>query len=122
MRYDRGMEQWPSGSSGGRFGGWYDDVYRRADPGRFARRGAYDRPMSRRGGYGGDYWWLGEREMERQGNRATYDEAYRRFSERYRPRFSPVGGMHPATSGRYASRPPRALREPTWFSDWTRWF
>jgi hypothetical protein len=74
-------------------------------------------------GYGGDYWWLGEREMERRGRRRAYDESYRRFAEAHRPRFSPVGGMQPAMGGGYLTRRgPRPLREPTRFSDWTRWF
>lgn len=74
-------------------------------------------------GYGGDYWWLGEHELDRQGIHTHYDEAYRRFDRMNHPRFSPVGGMYPAWGGEYsARRPPRAIREPTRFSDWTRWF
>ena len=73
--------------------------------------------------YGGDYWWLGEREMIRNSPPTHYDEAYRRFNAESHPRYSPVGGNYPAMGGSYAyGRPPRPLREETWFSDWTRWF
>lgn len=72
---------------------------------------------------GGDYWWLGEREMIRNGPPPHYDEAYRRFNAQTHPRFSPVGGTYHAMGGRFMyDRPPRPLREDTWFSDWTRWF
>jgi hypothetical protein len=95
------------------------------------RSGAYGGPSpadphprhASRRPYGVDYWWLGEREVQRQGYASAYDEAYRRFSAATRPRFSPVGGMYPAVSGSYTARRwPRPLREPTRFSDWTRWF
>lgn len=70
-----------------------------------------------------DYWWLGEHELRRQGRYARYDEAYRRFDEQHRPRYTPVGGMYHAMGGRYAyRRTPGPLRDDTWFSDWTRWF
>ncbi len=73
--------------------------------------------------YGRDYWWLGEHELRRTGQRPRYDEAYRRFDSESRPRFSPVGGMYPAMGGGYTyRRAPGPLREDTWFSDWTRWF
>lgn len=73
--------------------------------------------------YDRDYWWLGERELERRGMIGGYDEAYRRFGDMHRPRYSPVGGMYGSVGGGYAmGRAPRPLREPTWFSDWTRWF
>lgn len=89
-------------------------------------RGRYDYQMgSGRSSrpYGRDYWWLGEREMERQGLRGRYDENFRRFSEENRPRFSPVGGMYPPMGGRFAAgNAPRPLREHGHFSDWTRWF
>lgn len=108
----------------------------RARPGTRPRGGHYDRGYPgydshyrgarrdpRATPYGGDYWLLGERELLRQGYRDRYDDAYRRFDERTRPRYSPVGGMYPAAGG-YRSGPalPRPLRENTRFSDWTRWF
>ena len=98
----------------------YDRGYRGYDaPFRSARPDAGPRAAP----YGGDYWLLGERELLRQGYRDRYDDAYRRFDERARPRYSPVGGMYPATGG-YRSGPdlPRPVRENTRFSDWTRWF
>jgi hypothetical protein len=111
MRYDNGY-----GNGGGRYRpdsrGYRDEVRRGGIRGDWAR--------SR---YGGDYWWLGERETERNARPRMYDEAYRRFSESHHPRFTPVGGMYPAMGGSYSRhRPPRPLREPMWFSDWTRWF
>ncbi len=73
--------------------------------------------------YGADYWWLGEREMERQGHHTPYDAGYVRFQDETHPRFSPVGGMYPPMGGSYARRrPPRPLRESMHFSDWTHWF
>ena len=99
----------------------YDEEMRRTGHGGYDR-GLYDRP---RRGYdrGGDYWWLGEHELERRGYAPAYDDAYVRFAREARPRFSPVGGMYPAMGGRYAvGRPPRPLRENVRFSDWTRWF
>jgi hypothetical protein len=128
-RPQRGRYGWelmrPDEFSGNpRSGPRYDEELERA-------RG-HDREASRRGidrwgnhgtGYGADYWWLGEREMERRGYRGGYDEAYRRFDEGSHPRYSPVGGMYPAMGGRFAMRrPPRELRGDTRFSDWTRWF
>jgi hypothetical protein len=65
-------------------------------------------------------WWLGERAMPRQGGR--YDTEYEAFSRMNRPRFTPVGGMYGPISGSYVRGVPRPVREPTRFSDWTRWF
>lgn len=80
-------------------------------------------PRGRPSGYDGDYWWLGEHELRRQGRFGGYDEAYERFDRESHPRYSPVGGTYNAMGGRYAyNRPPRPLRDDTWFSDWTRWF
>lgn len=74
-------------------------------------------------GYGDDYWWLGEHELRRRGVIGPYDRGYQEFDRQWHPRYSPVGGTYPAMGGRYAyHRPPRPLREDTWFSDWTRWF
>jgi hypothetical protein len=74
-------------------------------------------------GYGGDYWWLGERELRRRGFASRYDSRYRDGPGAYRPRFSPVGGMYGPVGGMSArGRPPRPLAEPTRFSEWTRWF
>ena len=74
-------------------------------------------------GYDRDYWWLGEHELRRRGQLERYDEAYERFDRETHPRYSPVGGTYSAMGGRYAyHRPPRPLRDDTWFSDWTRWF
>jgi hypothetical protein len=101
-RYDRGFRGERSG---------YDRGY---------RAGGGGRP---RGGYGGDYWWLGERAFDQDRARSPYDAWYRRFEEENRPRFSPVGGNYHAMGGEYMSRrPPEPLREERWFSDWTRWF
>jgi hypothetical protein len=73
--------------------------------------------------YGGDYWWLGEHDLDSRGPRQEYDRAYRDFDRTNRPRFSPVGGMHVGMGGAYSRRrPPEALRDPRWFSEWTRWF
>jgi len=70
-----------------------------------------------------DLWWLGEREMRGQRSASSYDDRYGRFSAETHPLYSPIGGMHPAMGGEHAARrPPRPLRENTWFSDWTRWF
>jgi hypothetical protein len=74
-------------------------------------------------GYGGDYWWLGERELRRRGFASRYDSRYRDRPRAYRPRFSPVGGMYGPVGGMSTrGQPPRPLSEPTRFSDWTRWF
>jgi hypothetical protein len=74
-------------------------------------------------GRSSDYWWLGERELDRQGFFSKYDEEYRRFSEDHHPLFTPVAGMYPPIGGNFVrERLPRPLREPTRFSDWTRWF
>jgi hypothetical protein len=119
MRYG---SDWHSRAAGegrpsrGRRGPGYDAAL---SPRRWDARAA-GRPAQR---YGEDYWWLGEREMERRGRTAPYDYWYRRFSEEHHPRYSPVGGMHPALGGGHpARRPPAPLREPRWLSDWTRWF
>lgn len=73
--------------------------------------------------YDRDLWWLGEHELRRQGRLGRYDRAYADFDRHSHPRYSPVGGTYPAMGGSYAyHRPPRPLREDTWFSDWTRWF
>ncbi len=73
--------------------------------------------------YDRDYWWLGEHEMRRHPRYHQYDRGYQRFDERNHPRYSPVGGTYGAMGGEYAyHRPPRPLRDDTWFSDWTRWF
>ncbi len=88
--------------------------------------GGYDRAMQRGGGRGRsgeDLWWLGERAFDQQRSRDPYDEAYRRFNEATRPRFSPVGGNYHAMGGELGyRRTPEPLREERWFSDWTRWF
>jgi hypothetical protein len=111
MRYDNGYG----------YGGGRTRSGSRGDAGemRYGRGGG----EPRRPPYGRDYWWLGEREMERHAGAQGYDDAYRRFSESHHPRFTPVGGMYPAMGGSYSThRPPRPLREPMWFSEWTRWF
>src|SRR5690606_3435932 len=102
---------------------WMPRSYDRFDyqAGSYAgRRGDYGTDYW--GDYGADYWWLGERAFDRYARDASYDESYRRFSATHHPRFTPVGGMYPAIGGYYAAHRPRPLREPTWFSDWTRWF
>lgn len=87
-------------------------------------RSAYqDRPGEPPRPYDRDYWWLGEHELRRRGALNRYDEAYARFDREWHPRYSPVGGTYGAMGGSYAyRRPPRPLRDDTWFSDWTRWF
>lgn len=91
-----------------------------------ADAGAQRRPRGageERGGYGGDYWWLGERAFDHRRERTAYDDAYARFDKENRPRYSPVGGNYHAMGGEYSyRRPPEPLREERWFSDWTRWF
>lgn len=75
------------------------------------------------GGYGRDYWWIGERAMQRQGRPVGYDQSYRRFSRQTRPRFSPVGGMYGPVGGwTMAGNTPEPLREYRHFNEWTRWF
>jgi hypothetical protein len=68
-----------------------------------------------------DEWWLGG---HRQGRYSRdYDDAYQRFDQQNRPRYSPVGGTYTAMGGEYRyGRPPAPLRDGQWFSDWTRWF
>ena len=62
-------------------------------------------------------------ELRRRGAIGPYDRGYQEFDRQSHPRYSPIGGTYPAMGGRYAyHRPPRPLREDTWFSDWTRWF
>jgi hypothetical protein len=122
-RYDSGYRPWVGG---------YREGYQGGSSGVPTGRGYYaaegtgggQQERSRdRGGYGGDYWWLGERAYAEQRSRQSYDEAYRRFNEQTRPRFSPVGGNYHAMGGEYQyRRPPGPLREERWFSDWTRWF
>jgi len=120
-RYGAGERPWvggyregfQGGSSGIPLGGGYHGAPHQDRPSR-ARSG-------NRGGYDGDYWWLGERAFEQ--NRERYDERYRRFNEETRPRFSPVGGTYQAMGGDLPyRRTPGPLREERWFSDWTRWF
>ncbi|MEX2570847.1 MAG: hypothetical protein WD737_06040 [Gemmatimonadota bacterium] len=99
----------PEGSTG------YDAGYR----GR--RRRGFDRRAAGPNRYQGDYWWLGEREMDRRGQSGSYDEAYRRFDHLAHPHYSPIGGMQAGVgSGPLPRR--RPLRDSTRFSDWTRWF
>lgn len=140
-RYDRGYDY----GRGYRTGGWSDPWGGRPDgayPRRFAgerpRVGGYDgfqggsggivtgggRGGNGRGsGYGRDYWWLGSHGIPEGGRSGVYDRAYRDLDRQSHPRFSPVGGTYAAMGGQYAyHRPPRPLREDTWFSDWTRWF
>jgi hypothetical protein len=141
FRYDRftaGERPWVDGPFDGYQGGSYgipvgggyrgggSAGYRGGyDPGYRAR---YDRDLPRgsergAGRPGEDLWWLGERAFDQERSRDSYDEAYRRFNEATRPRFSPVGGNYPAMGGEYGyRRPPEPLREERWFSDWTRWF
>jgi hypothetical protein len=122
QRYGADWEAGRRDRSSFRQGGYHrsDGMAGRPWPGRYGA----DFDPQRQQGYGGDYWWMGERAMPRQGRgRTGYDQGYREFSERNRPRFSPVGGMHNAMGGDYAAgRAPRPLRENTWFSEWTRWF
>lgn len=121
QRYDSGYRPWVGG---------YRDGYQGGSSGIPVGReygGGSPESAGQGGGrgaqrYGGDYWWLGERAFERERERDSYDVAYRRFNERTRPRYSPVGGTYHAMGGDYQRRPPRPLREETWFSDWTRWF
>jgi hypothetical protein len=108
MRYDRGYRDRSRQELGTRYGGRGG-----------GRSGEFE---GRGGGYGRDYWWLGEHELERQGYRPSYDEAYRRFDERTHPRYSPVGGMYGPMGGSYVRRAPGPLRDPRRFSEWTRWF
>lgn len=110
-RYDRDL-----GYNRPRVGG-YDEGYRFASGrGRMGESGATPR-------YGGDYWWLGEHNHRSRGGSQGYDRTYAEFDRWARPRYSPVGGMHPAMGGSYLQhRSPRELRDPRWFSEWTRWF
>jgi hypothetical protein len=107
--------------SGGRIRGAHGDPAVGQGRGEFSGGSVRERGPAPRG-YGRDYWWLGEREMERRGGRTSYDAGYHRFDEQTRPRFSPVGGMYPAMGGSASMRPPRELRDPRHFSEWTRWF
>ena len=135
-RYDRGYDgrggyRGPETFTG--FGRSRSRGYR-GDPGdrsgmggyRAGYQGGYGRPQSsgpRPASYSRDYWWLGEHELRRQGSLGSYDRYYTEFDRQAHPRYSPVGGTYAAMGGRYAyHRPPRPLREDTWFSDWTRWF
>ena len=149
-RYDRGYDtrggfrDWPVDRGGGyRNVQRPDTVYGR---GRNAGRGYRNSPGERpwvggyhqgyQGGSGGiptsrglppeydrDFWWLGEHEMRRNPRFHQYDRGYERFDDRNHPHYSPVGGAYGAMGGEYAyHRPPRPLRDDTWFSDWTRWF
>ena len=107
---------------------------RRQGPGERAGAGGYRRGFQ--GGSGGirtsrevpprydrDLWWLGEHEYSRRPGFHRYDAAFERFDREHHPRFSPVGGMYGPMGGEYTHRrPPRELRDDTWFSDWTRWF
>lgn len=103
-----------SGHNGGGYGGDYGRGRGSRYGGEYGTRGQQPRR------YGGDYWWLGERAFPQP---ASYDDAYRDFDREHHPRISPVGGMYHAMGGEYGyRRPPRPLREETWFSDWTRWF
>lgn len=91
---------------------------RSGDPRSDARRRREER-------YAADYWWLGEHALGhgRYGSDFADDERFRRFSQRTRPHYSPVGGMYPPMGGSYLKdRTPGPLRESTRFSDWTRWF
>ena len=100
----------------------------RPDMGPPRGRWEYDRgyrrhPQSSSGGYGRDYWWIGEREMQRNAGPASYDDSYRRFSRQTRPRFSPVGGMYGPVGGwTMVGNAPEPLREYRHFNEWTRWF
>ena len=76
----------------------------------------YDRPGRP------DYWWIGEHATRGGAPMSGYDDDYSTFDRLARPRYSPVGGMYHAMGGTYSRRPPRPLREPTRFSEWTRWF
>lgn len=103
---DRERRPWTGGYGGGYQGG--SGGYRTGGP------------RERGGEGGGDYWWMGERAYPRD---RGYDPEYRRFDRENRPQYSPIGGMYHAMGGEYRyGRPPRPLREDTWFSDWTRWF
>jgi hypothetical protein len=106
-RYDRGGRPWEGG---------YRPYYR-TGPGGAPTSGR--RPPS----YDRDFWWLGEHELNRQGYFDRPDRAFAEFDRHAHPRYSPVGGTYAAMGGSYAyHRPPRPLREDSWFSDWTRWF
>lgn len=118
MRYDRVYDRPFRG------GGGYRSTHHRYDED-MRPRSRYDASYDdqSRGRYADDYWWLGEREMIRQGYRDRYDEMYRQFDSSTHPRYSPVGGMYPAAGGAYPfDRLPRPLRETMRFSDWTHWF
>ena len=128
-RYDRGYD----GRGGYRGSEWYGfgRSRPRGYPGDRGGRGpmGYGRdygpagPRPRASSYSGDFWWLGEHELRRRGALGSYDRFYTEFDRQSHPRYSPVGGTYAAMGGRYAyHRPPRPLREDTWFSDWTRWF
>jgi hypothetical protein len=127
-RFEPGERPWVGGDRAGYQGGSYGTPvgrgYRGEEAGGRSRadwEGA--RRQESRPGYGGDYWWLGERAYERERSRERYDDRYRRFNEATRPRYSPVGGNYHAMGGEYQyRRPPGPLREERWFSDWTRWF
>ena len=122
MRYQRDFEdrvrRYPAAYAAGRYAGQPSGFGRDARP-------RYDGRLrgNPNGGYGRDYWWMGERAMPPQGFGGRYDTAYHRFSERTHPRYSPVGGMRPGRGAGFdPRRPPRPARENVWFSDWTRWF
>lgn len=143
-RYDRGYDYGRGYRSGG-----YSDPWRGMPDGGYPRQAAAERPwvggyrsgyqggsggintsgargggdFGRGRGYGRDYWWLGTHGVPDESQSGGYDRAYRDFDRQSHPRYSPVGGTYAAMGGRYAyNRPPRPLREDTWFSDWTRWF
>ena len=126
---DRGPWRWESrGPAGGTrydrdrgFGRSRVDAY---DEGyRFGAGRGRSSGMGRDPRYGGDYWWLGEHYQRSLGHSQGYDRGYAdaRFADR--PRYSPVGGMYHAMGGSYLQRrAPHQLRDPRWFSEWTRWF
>jgi hypothetical protein len=74
-----------------------------------------------------------ERRRPDEGSRTGYDEgwgtrqsdeAYRRFNARTRPRYSPIGGMHPAMGGEfvYGGGQHRGAGYGGWYNRRTRWF
>ncbi|CAN5597729.1 hypothetical protein BH24GEM3_BH24GEM3_02910 [soil metagenome] len=85
--------------------------------------GVPTRASGRGGRAGGDLGRTESRAYDYDHGQGSYDRWYREFDAATRPRFSPVGGMHPAMGGSYVRQGERRpLGYDRWFNEWTRWF